>query len=186
MKYCKHCGTWLLEGSTTCPNCKAPLKEKSEAEATNQKLSKKINRMMITIPLVVILTATVTFVVTYFLLPQRIADAMGSSDSNSVKTSVNSTEIRTDVVAVDTECAADEYGNHHWDSATCEEPAKCFDCGEYKNDLLGNHSWFPPNCVEPAKCIHCGTYKDDKLGNHSYITANDGQSKCVFCYAEKP
>ena len=158
MKFCKHCGTEVSEESMFCPSCKASLKGKTEAEATNQKLSKKINRMIIVMPLVVILTAAVTFALTYFLLPQRIADAMGSSDSNSVKTSVNSTESRTDVVAADNECPENEYGNHDWDAATCVEPAKCFDCGEYKNDILGNHSYF---------------------------TTTDGRLVCIFCYAEK-
>ena len=78
-------------------------------------------------------------------------------------------------------CPENKNGIHDWDEATCEEPAKCDECGAYKDDKLGNHSWEPANCTQPATCYHCGECKDDKLGSHEWWENENDIRECYHC-----
>lgn len=190
MKFCKHCGAEISEGSTVCTKCNASLKETPSNEGAGQNISKKFNKMLIVMPLVVVLTAAVTFVLTYFLLPQRIADAIGELAATAVsaeKEQLVEQEIHTVASSYDSNSKCPVYENkyHDWKPANCTEPAKCIWCNAYRDNVLADrHDWLQATCTEPAKCRDCGEYKDDKLAenSHEWSTPNCvDPAKCENC-----
>ena len=77
-------------------------------------------------------------------------------DSNSNSTTNEETEQKSNEALE--KCPEDKNGIHDWDVATCVEPAKCYNCGVYKDDKLGNrHIW------EEGKCLDCGILYDDYI-----------------------
>ncbi len=67
--------------------------------------------------------------------------------------------------------------------ATCEEKAKCDDCGGEHGEL-GAHDGGTATCQSKAKCKTCGE-EYGELGNHSYTVAkNNGENHwyaCEYC-----
>ncbi len=55
--------------------------------------------------------------------------------------------------------------HYDWSEATCIEPAKCNNCGKYKDDVLGNHQWIEATCTTPKTCYWCDIEEGEALGH---------------------
>ena len=81
-------------------------------------------------------------------------------DSNSLTSSTDSDDDSNSLTsAANAPCPAHEYGNHDWRRATCNEPAQCYNCDAYKDDVLGQHQ-FHTNNDGLCDCDYCGMLYD--------------------------
>ena len=205
MKYCAKCGTQMEDEAKQCPQCNFPVFEPSNLESKQVKSPrKKINKQLVIIPTAIIVTAIATFAITSSVLSKNPKETLAVDNVSSVETTIATEAIAVTIepektVPVVTEaasvssyatgasnapCPAQEYGNHSWSEATCESPAKCRECGAYKDEKLGNHYWQAANCIEPMQCFWCNAYKDEngELGNHDFFYKEDLQdAKCQYC-----
>lgn len=55
--------------------------------------------------------------------------------------------------------------NHDWRASTCIEPAQCYYCDKYKDDILGNHKWMDATCTSPRTCFWCDLEEGEPLGH---------------------
>ena len=149
MSYCERCGTQIPEESGVCPKCCPSVDNRPEIQP-NQQIppKKKFNKMIVVIPSIIILTALITFAVTYFVLP--------SNTGNEVTVDTTVTEMTTSADY----CPASDYGNHDWSRATCQEPSYCYDCNAEKDGQLGNHNWDVDD-DGTRYCWDCGLPYDD-------------------------
>ncbi len=155
MKFCEKCGAQIPDEAFACPQCQAPTNNQLQSNI-NQQISKnkKSIKMYFIIPLIIVFTALTTFLVAYFVLPN-------DSESEN-KTNTNSSTSKVVNATADDECPEQEYGNHDWSAATCVEPAKCYNCGVYKDDKLGNHSWWE-NLYDIKECQYCSMLYEDYI-----------------------
>lgn len=162
MKFCEKCGAQIPDEAFVCPQCQTPINNHVQRDI-NQQISKNKNsiKMYLIIPIIVILTATIVFGITYFVLSHDFKDA-ASTDAKTLETKSSETIEDTVFSAIDTTCPEQEYGNHDWRAATCVEPAKCYNCGAYKDDKLGNHSWWE-NLYDIKECQYCSMLYDDYI-----------------------
>ena len=120
--------------------------------------------MIIVIPCVVILTAFVTTICSYFtLLYLNDAFPIKSYVGNTYENANGGSGINSD--ALDN-CPASEYGYHDWNSATCQDPSYCLDCQKQKDDKLGNHNWHKDDDGD-LYCLYCG------LPYNDYVASNN-------------
>ena len=68
MKFCANCGTQILDEATGCPQCKTSPSNQQSTNNQHSHTSKKFNKMIIVIPLVVFATALITTIGSYFTL----------------------------------------------------------------------------------------------------------------------
>ncbi len=154
MRYCTKCGTQIADESTVCPQCQTSIK--NQYTPNQQSIpKKKFNKLYIVIPLIIIATALIVFVITYFIFP-RSSNIESVSDSNIEDNFVVDTIYDT--------CPEDEYGHHSWGSATCEHPAVCLNCGAYKDNKLGHHDFEYDEETDMIVCWHCNMPKDEYDG----------------------
>ena len=100
-------------------------------------IPEKTNKFKIVLPIAIITTAAITFLSAYFILPT-------STQKSSVQ-----------------ECS------HQWMAATCIEPAKCQNCGEYKDDRLADHhDWDVNN--DSGVCKNCKLTRLDWYKANNY------------------
>lgn len=166
MKFCANCGTQILDEATGCPQCKTSPSNQQSTNNQHSHTSKKFNKMIIVIPLVVFATALITTIGSYFTLLylNDIFPIKDESYIENIPEDADDSEVNTknETVISDSldKCPASEYGNHDWSRATCQEPSYCYDCNKEKNDKLGNHNW---NSDEDGNryCWDCGLPYDD-------------------------
>ena len=75
------------------------------------------------------------------------------------------------------------YG-HDYGEAKCDEPARCYICGEDKDMRLAEHTWVEGNCEEPTICSVCGEtdWNSNYPSRHYIIPATCTEDEhCVNC-----
>lgn len=71
--------------------------------------------------------------------------------------------------------------NHDWLAATCVEPAQCWKCDKYKDDILGNHHWIQATCAEAKYCSNCNLEDGEPLGHAWQAPTCTTPSTCSAC-----
>lgn len=67
-----------------------------------------------------------------------------------------------------------------WNTATCETPKTCADCGATEGEALG-HAWADATCVAPKTCSNCGKTEGEALG-HAWVDADcENPKTCSNC-----
>lgn len=151
MKFCEKCGAQINDEATICPQCQTPTNNQPINVIQQPQPKKKAGKMYFVIPLIIIFTALITFLVVYFVLPNNSK----SEDNTSLNSSVNdaSTIITTG------QCPEDKNGNHDWAPAKCTEPAQCYNCNAYRDDKLGQHKFYTDDDGF-CDCTYCGIVYD--------------------------
>ncbi len=76
----------------------------------------------------------------------------------------------------------EEYTDHQWVDATCEEAMKCSVCGVHEGNALG-HDWEWATCTTPNTCKTCGKTNGTATG-HSWSNATfEAPKTCKKCGA---
>lgn len=200
MKFCAKCGTQMDDEVKMCPQCNFPVFEPITEKNVKQNSPKRINKLFIIIPLVIIVTVIVTFTIAALILPQEsqadktdistidvdttpLAETIPwATESASATPPATETTPTTSIVPelYSSVCPDQEYGNHDWAAANCIEPSHCYECGIYLDENLGNHQWQAATCIEPMSCYWCNAYKDETLGHHDF--RYDEEIEEVACY----
>ncbi len=71
--------------------------------------------------------------------------------------------------------------NHDWMAPTCIEPAQCWKCDRYKDDILGNHDWSDASCTSPKKCYYCNLEDGEPLGHEWSAGTCTNPATCKNC-----
>ncbi len=71
--------------------------------------------------------------------------------------------------------------NHDWQAPNCVEPAQCWHCDKYKDDVLGNHDWNEATCTTPKTCIHCKAEDGEPLGHDWQESTCTEPKTCLNC-----
>lgn len=67
-----------------------------------------------------------------------------------------------------------------WNTATCETPKTCADCGATEGEALG-HAWADATCETPKTCSNCGKTEGEALG-HAWVDADcENPKTCSNC-----
>ena len=159
MKFCEKCGTQITDEIAMCPQCQTLINNHIPTNLPPQSPAKtKSIKMYFIIPLIVVFTALITISIVYFVLPN---DSKSIDDSHSNSSVNNSSTDNTFTTTINDACPEDEYGHHSWESATCERPAYCWECGAYKDDKLGYHDFELDEETGLIKCWYCNMLKSD-------------------------
>ncbi len=70
--------------------------------------------------------------------------------------------------------------DHDWESADCENPKTCEECGETKGDARG-HDWEDSDCVNPKTCAECGETQGKATGHDWNDATCDTPKTCKVC-----
>lgn len=176
MKFCAKCGTQMADEAEKCPQCNFPVFDPLNTDPYQQYPSKKkFNKLFVIIPLIVIITALITFAVIYFVSPIGSNIEEPSTD-NSIAENIEegfenepieenltteNVEENSEIKPTDDVCPAQDYGNHSWSAATCINPSHCYYCGVYKNDELGHHDFHYDEEIDEIVCWNCNMIKDE-------------------------
>ena len=156
MKTCKNCGTQNPDETQVCNQCQTPLNDKP------------INESPITI---VESTTSITD-------PSPIKQPKPNKKKIiTISLAIISiTIIFCILTATHVICL-----NHDWFPATCVEPAQCWKCDKYKDDVLGNHHWIQATCTEPKHCSICYLEDGEPLGHAWQEPTCTVPSTCLLC-----
>lgn len=156
MKYCAQCGTQISDDTMVCPKCHPEINNQQPHISSNnpppqKKKSNKIFQLVL----------TNTFLTSAILISNLFMYFNPPSTSGSTNNTTNTPTNQNNIISNSsnsynsTTCPENEHGNHDWNSPTCSYPARCFNCGEYKDNTLGHHSFYTDdNGI--CDCSYCG------------------------------
>lgn len=70
--------------------------------------------------------------------------------------------------------------SHKWQSATCEAPETCKNCGETQGEARG-HNWTEARCDQPKTCVSCLKTEGEALPHTVYDGGCEADSVCTVC-----
>ncbi len=161
----------MADEAEKCPQCNFPVFDPNTSSHQQCPPKKKFNKLFVIIPLIMVLTALITFAVTCFILPNG-SNTEEPNPEPPIEENIENEPIEENPPAENVEetseiesekdiCPAQEYGNHDWSKPTCIEPAHCYECGAYKDDVLGNHYFYYNDDIDEIVCSYCYTIKEE-------------------------
>lgn len=156
MKYCTNCGTENNDENQVCNQCQTPLKNESISETSTAKPTTPITESP----------------------PEKQSRPKGNKKKVIIILLAIISAIIIFCILVFTHVIC---FNHDWLSATCVEPAQCWKCDRYKDDVLGNHHWVQATCTEPKHCSYCYLENGESLGHDWQDATCEMPKSCLVC-----